>query len=391
MNEPGQNGIAKRIRIDVPEAYKKIDFEVWEELETYIFTGFLTSPARILGKSYVFKSLNHQEMRNIEFLKPSFGSSNEVRNTFRSALIAHSVFMVDGRNAIFERPRHIEKLTRIFSKIPAEVQNVIVENLSALNRRATRLHPLTEVYVHENRSRFRWLQLSGSSVHSPMFTGLPGTDELGMNYCQLTWTALNNLTDKREEIERNWNHAKFVGSCFNGKGVRSVDEKDRARLEKERQDVEDLKMKVLYRYLNRKAGPDEEPPATVALPDGRTAIVEKKFQAQSVEELAEQLSAALSGEKDHHDLMVERRHTENQKQSRLMDEYARELNAPPVANPEGYQTAAAGGARILGGKADADAYMKRMMALRDAHLEKMRLKMNQEITEPSDESPEGKG
>jgi hypothetical protein len=381
---------ARRVQIKVPESYKKVDEEVWEDLEEYLYVGFLTSPSHFLDKTFVFKTINHFELRNLEYLRPMRASPPEVRATFRASFIAHSVMMIDGVNALYERPKHIRKLVQIVSRIPPGLQDKIVENLGFLNARATRLHPLTEAYVHENRSRYKWMQLQSSSIHSPLSTGMAGTDELGMNYCQMTWTALNRFLDKKEDMEREWANAKFIGSCFNGKGVRSIDEKDRGRREKERQELEDLKMKVLYRYLNRIAGKDEDPPAKVKLPDGRMATVDRKHQADSVEELAEELSAALSGEKDHHDLVVEARDMQLRQRARQMEQHRMHLFSTPAIldSSERTHVSTGGSSRILGNKAQADAYLVRMRALQMENVERVKKFYGQDGSQSSDEPSE---
>src|SRR5512135_2136673 len=90
------NGQAKqRVEIKVPDIYKQVDESVWQELEQFIFTGFMTSPAFLQGKSFVFKTLNHYELRNIQYMRPMNGLAEE-RAQFRSAFIAYSVFMIDG-------------------------------------------------------------------------------------------------------------------------------------------------------------------------------------------------------------------------------------------------------------------------------------------------------
>lgn len=350
----------KRIEIKVPDIYKQVDESVWQELEQYLFVGFLSSPASIQGKSFVFKTLNHYEMRNIQFMRSLTGLPEE-RAQFRCAFIAYSVFMVDGHNTIFERPRHINRLTKVISRLVPKVQEEIIDNLSALNEKAQLLLPLVEAYVHENRSRYRWLQIKRQSIHSPLSTGIPGTDEIGMNTCQQTWVALNNIIDRNDEMERDWQNAKFIGSCFAGKGIRSIDEKDKTRREKDRTEREDLKMKVLYAYLNRKVGKnvDEEEPVPVKLPDGRFAQVVKRFRAETAEELAAQLSAALSGEMDYHDMVIEAKMSQLQKRRDEQESFSRSLMARQPVLSQNY----ASGARILGGKAEADAYVKRMKAL----------------------------
>lgn len=392
MQAPGPGGIEdkkERVRVKVPDYYKSVSDEVWVDLEQYLFSGFLTSPAEVLGKSFIFKSLNHTEVGTLAYLRPSGGSAVELQSAFRSSFIAYSVFIVDGENALYRRPAHIRRLIRTFSKLPQDVQAKVVETLRILNEKAARLHPLTEVYVHENRSRYKWLQLMDIPVHSPLATGIAGTDELGMNYCQQTWTALNRLLDERETVEREWTNAKFIGSCFAGKGVRAIDERDRSRRERERIEREERKMEVLYRYLNRRGPEDAERPATVTLPDGRLASVTKKFQADSVEELADQLSAALSGEKDHHDLVVERRMSQIRKVRDRMESERYAMYRGSTLKDGAFSSTSVplhGPSRVLGGRAEADAQLSRMKLVRDDFLRKQARQVPADL-ESSDEEP----
>jgi len=357
----------RKIQIKVPEYYKPVSAEVWEELEKYLFTGFLTSFSRILNHTFIFKTLNYFELQNLDLFRPMAKSPPEVRAAYRATFIAHSIFCVDGENTLFERPRHIKKLVDIVSKLDTGIQEKILENLGALNEKANRLSPLVEVYVNENRSRLKWLQVKGTPVHSPLCTGLAGTDELGMNYCQMMWVALNHIQDTREHMEADWTNTKFIGSCFNPKGVRSVEEKDKGRRESDRQKREELKMKVLYAYLNRFTdGVPDEMPEEVLMPDGRTARVEKRFIAESAEDLAEQLSAALSGEKDFHDMVVEQKQRENQARARAIEMQKRQFyQRPPVIDEAAQATSVplSGGSRVLGGRAEVDAHLGRLRSV----------------------------
>jgi hypothetical protein len=388
---PSNEQSARRIQIRVPESYKKVDESVWEDLETYLYTGFLSSPAIVAGKSIVFKTLNHLEIRNISFLKPMNSAPPEARAVFRAAFIAHSIFMIDGQNALHERPRHITRLIKIITRLQPSIQDKILENLAALNQKASRLHPLTEVYVHENRSRYHWLHLQSIPIHTPLATGLPGTEELGMNYCQQTWTVINRLLDRKDEAERDWSNSKFIGSCFNSKGVRSIDERDRGRKEKERVDQEERKMTVLYRYLNRTAGENDEPPSTIQLPDKRMATVEKRFRADSAEELAEQLSAALSGEKDHHDLIVEAHEQKLRERFLMINDYQKQIQTTPQVELPNSIPSYSTGVRILGGKKEADEYLARMQKSRLEHQAKLTKKMNLDLARQSEGSDEEEG
>jgi hypothetical protein len=379
-----QKNPPRRVEIKVPEIYKQVDESVWQELEQYIYTGFLVSHAVVQDQSFVFKTMNPYELRYIQYMRPAGEGLPHGNAAFRNAFIAHSIFMVDGNNCLYERPRHINRLIKAIAKLSPKMQDSLIESLGALNERAALLFPLVEAYAYENRSRFRWLQVKNQSIHSPLSTGVAGTDEIGMNVCQQTWVALNNVIDRQEETERDWQHAKFIGSCFAGKGIRAVEEKDRGRREKEKTDREDLKMRVLYAYLNRKIGKDveDEEPVPVQLPDGRFAQVVKRFKAETAEELADQLSRSLSGEMDHHDMIIEAKMKQAQQRAEEKEAFKRSLM---TRDPVFSEVAGGGSARILGGKAEADAYVKRMKdlekeqiqrAARQEHFEQERNRQN---------------
>lgn len=356
-----------RVRISVPDSYRPVDDdEVWTDLEAYLYQGFLTSSAHIVGKTFVLKTINHHELRYISYLRPLRTAPSEARELHRAALISHSVFMIDGENLLPDRHRKTARLVKLVSRLPSAAQDSIVEALAALNEKAALLRPLVEVFVHETRSRFRWMHSSGSAVHSPVNTGVSGTDEVGMNYCQQSWVALNRLLDVKEQMERDWTNAKFVGSCFAGKGVRAIDEKDKARAARERSEQDELKVKVLHGYLNRTPGELREP--EVFLPDGRKAVVVGRFRADSAQELADQMEAVVNEEKDHHDLVIEAKMRQVRERAESMDDSRQRIYQAPQFVDQGVPVS--GSSRVLGGKADADALLARIRGLQAEQMAK---------------------
>ncbi len=386
------NGDGRRIQIKLPEQYVPVDEEVWSDLEAYLYQGFLTSSAYLFEKTFVFKTLNHHELRHVQYFKPLRTSAIESKESFRAVFIAHSLFMIDGENLLIGRTKRFPKLIRIIMKMNPEVQDKIMDALASLNERASRLHPLTEIYVQENRSRFRWMHSHHSPVHSVVNTGISGTDEIGMNYCQQAWTALNNLLDTKEAMEREWTNAKFIGSCFAGKGVRAIDEKDRARKERERTEQEELKMKVLHAYLNRKLGITDSA-EIVELPDGRKATVASRSRAESAEDLANQLSAALSGEKDHHDLIVEAQMEKVRIRAEDMEESRLKIFRTSSLNSSSSNMDPNTGSRVLGGIEEADALIARLRELQRDQLERYHRQIpgNLDDRENSDDDSSGNG
>lgn len=305
MAQARSNSNSGRIEVSVPKNYSQIDDSVWEDVESYIYQGFLTSHAVIQNQFFVFKTVNHLEMRQIDFMRPYTQSDEDKKGFFRAAFIAHSIFIVNGNNSLVDREKNISKLVKLISKLNNTHQEKIFENLKALNERAARAFPLVEAYSFENRSRFKWMQHGATPINSVVNTGIAGTESLGMNWAQSMWTALNKIYDRKEQDEKDWQNAKFIGGCFAGKALRSLDDRDKMRFEREKKDKEELKIKVLKQYLNRSTKKYDSPVETVFLPDGRQAEVVGRFRADSAEELAKQLTAALNNEKDAHDLAVE--------------------------------------------------------------------------------------
>lgn len=366
---------AERIKINIPDAYKRTDDTIWEELETYIFQGFLTSRANILNQEFVFKTLNHHEIRTIRQIQPIRTTDETQRSNFRASFIANSIYMVSGENVLYDRTKHIRKLVRTISKIPPKIQESIIERLSYLNEKSSRLYPLVEVYAYESKSRFKWMHVQGSQVHSSPNTGIHGTENLGMNYCQQTWSALSRMIDKRDIYDHEWSNAKFIGSCFAGKGIRAIDEKDKGRAEKERVEREELKMKVLYEYLNRGNSPEGPALDVMRLPDGRTAKVESRSRSESVEDLAKELESALNNEKDHHDLVVERHMESMVKTNQELEKTKHDWMKSPILEEMKDMVEAGGGSRVIGGKDKAEEYLKRMQAMRQEQVDKTRQKI----------------
>ncbi len=305
MSMAPENPDEGRIEIKLPSQVVDHDDSIWEDLETYLFQGFLISHSEVNGQHFIWKTLNHIELKNLSFYRNPSNTSIQNRSNFKHAFIAFSIFMANGNNALHDRVRNIPKLIKLISKLPAAYTDKILEHLDILNTKASLVYPLVEAYSFEPRSRYRWFQVRDFVINDVGITGIPGTNELGLNNVQLTWCGLNRLEDRKERYESEWNNAKFIGGCFAGKGIRSVDDKDKMRREREKTDREDLKMRVLRDYLNRNSPGTTKKSEVVSMPDGRLAEVVSRHRADSAEELAKQLTAALNQEKDAHDLIVE--------------------------------------------------------------------------------------
>lgn len=283
------------IRIDAPKD-PEVNPEVYRDVERLLFKGFLTLPGEINDVPFVFKSLNHNEFDNLQWVTGGMESRDRRSlERYYSTFLAHGVFMIDGQNILLEQAKWIPKLVETFEALPMSAKSKIIRYLSQVNRKATNAITLTEAYQMEVSSRFRWAQLKGLDLMSSGCTGVQGTESLGMNFAQLVWRALNSYEDTRDQAEREWDYAKFIGGCFvGGKEIRKVHNQDQERRKKEKENRLERKDKILRQILLGEDPEDEK--------KGRTV----KIVARTVEELASQLERDLRGEKDWHDEVVTR-------------------------------------------------------------------------------------
>lgn len=280
------------LRIEVPKE-PEVNPAVYKDVEPLLFRGFLVVSARFEDVHIVFKSLNQHEFATLSFIG-DFDTGGTPNARFWNSFLAHAVFMFDGQNVLADRERWLPRLADVFENLPIAARDRVVRHLSELNRRASNAVRLTEAFVTEPQSRYRWAQVQGIDMTSTAVTGIVGTDRLGLNWAQLTWRALNYFEDTREGMERDWENAKFVGSCSAGKGITKVYNQDNERRRKEKEERFARKDALLRHVLLGEA-----------LGSGMT----QKYGAQlvaarTVEELSEQMEMDIKGEKDWHDYVV---------------------------------------------------------------------------------------
>jgi len=284
------------VRTAVPRA-PEVNPEVYRDVPPMLFRGFLTQQADINGVLFVFKSLNQHEYEMTRLMGGGMGELVSPR--FWDMFLAFGVFLVDGQNVLVDRQKWMPKIANTFRDMQPAAKARVIRHLSELNRRAANATVLTEAYAMETYSRYRWAQLFGLDLSLPAVTGIAGTDQLGLNWPQLTWRALNHFEDLGVTQEREWENAKFVGSCMAGKGVQKVYNQDRDRHRKEAEERIARKDKLLRHVLEG-----------IPMDDGKTVRNGQVVNlAQTVEQLAEQLDRSLRGEKDWHDKVVEEHET----------------------------------------------------------------------------------
>lgn len=299
------------VRVAIPTA-PEVNPDVYRDVLPMIFRGFLTLSAEIHGVSFVFKSLNQHEFELVRLM----GGAASIRSSrFWDLFLAYGVFAIDGQNVLVDRQRWMSQIASTFRDMQPLAKNKVIRHLSELNRRAANATTLTEAYTTESYSRYRWAQVQGLDLSTPAVTGVPGTDLLGLNWAQLAWRALNYFEDTSAQQEREWENAKFIGSCSAGKGIQKVYNRDHDRHRKDAEQRIARKDRVLRHVMEGLPIDD-----TKTVRNGQVVEV-----AQTVEQLADQLDKSLRGEKDWHDQVVEQHEQRVKQQLQSRQEQFQEL------------------------------------------------------------------
>jgi len=282
-------------RDELPEIKPpEVDPDHYRDVESLIFRGFLTVSAEINGVLFVFKSLNHHEFGLVRMMG-DVRDGKAPPQKFWDLFLAYGVLMVDGQNILPDRDRWLIEVSEVFASFAKGPRNTLIRHLSELNRKAASAVLLTEAYATETYSRFRWAQLQNIDMTTTAVTGIAGTAQLGLNWAQLVWRAINHFEDLHAQVERDWENAKFVGSCMAGKGIQRIYAQDDRRRRSEREAAWTRKDRILRHVLMGEPLDEKK--------SGRAGTV---IVARTVEDLVEQRRKELQGEKDWHDEVVDR-------------------------------------------------------------------------------------
>jgi len=349
-----------KINIEIPVNYQDpFGYEVYSELEKLLYNGFLTSHANVKGFHFVFKTINGSEMTLIDYMRVPGPIGLKNKYLYEDYFIAYSIFMINGENLIDKRPESINRIVKVVSKFTSAEKSLMVKELSKLNNKAVRLYPLVEFYAQESKTRIKWYSLRMGSINEVKYTGIPGTEKLGLNTAQRTFLSVSHVLDRKDQAEQDWVNSKFIAGAFVGKEMNRVHEQDKTRIANEKRELEELKSAAIYAYLNNKdTTSTKDADKIITLSDGRRARVVRHLKSDTAQELAKELSIALSGEMDEHDKIIEEYSRKMQEEQK-----ARDLAASRTASVRSLSSLIPEGSKSLGPVTDGN-LIQRLSKLR---------------------------
>lgn len=199
--------------------------------------------------------------------------------------IAYSCLFFNEVNILESRERYIPIIIDYFKEAPLQITRSIIISLRHLNEKAVEEINHVEPYSYGDVSRNHWLSKKGEPLNDPSVTGIEGTDKIGMNSHQESWSALNRAEDQKEEFDRGWELAAFQASAWNSDGVQKVRKKRDKKMEEE-----EARREALYESRGQR--------------DIDTSKKRIHILRESPEELLDEMERNNRGEEDFHDKVV---------------------------------------------------------------------------------------
>jgi hypothetical protein len=300
---------------------------LYKDVEELIEVGFLSQAVRIEDSTVVLRTLLPSDRARFQARAVFLRSPKEV---YRWS-IATSVWMVNGFEVSAD-PKD-NGAYHVHDEWVRHLPNAVVDTLSSiilgLNNRVSRAVRLTEAFCYERYSRALWR--------------MRGRQEGGLdnaNVVRRLWTAYNMTEDFDVEDDRAWSHTRAVVGSMSNKGAKYISQEIKKADEKE----QNRRQRIIEEAVNWVIRGDEKKEPLKVVVGGKEVEVPQIHSAQSTEDLEEEMRRVFSGEKDFHDILVDRyqqsvrqrvleRREERQRmilEARRRSEEAEEQGLPPI-------------------------------------------------------------
>lgn len=259
--------------------------EAYESLEQIITQGFLTVGISFKDIYLVIKNITDKEIKTV----PLYIDDTSPLKDYIYKLSA-CTFSVDGDCVLVDRNEKIRKLMDFYYNAPSFFIEKVVESLKKLNEYYTELMEYLEGFCYTGRSKQLWKIWSSGGDRFNM--GIYDTGLVGMNNVQESWILINRQLDSEENYAREFSMAIIVSSSMNPKGARVLS----VNFEKSKKELDELREEIA-RYGHSKKRVDTRE-------DQRKEKWSMPIKTR--EDLVRELYRQMRGEKDMHDLFIDK-------------------------------------------------------------------------------------
>lgn len=260
--------------------------EAYKNLEDIISQGFLTKSFSYNELYCVIKNITDKEYRSLTYM---FDINNR-DNQYPLYKLAYSTFMVNGVNYLEDRNGKIQELLKFYKDTPSIVIQSLLECIEDIHYQYIEAVECLEGFCYTDKSRYLWKVMNNNAFPKINTYGLKGLDNIGINSVQENWIIINSGLDREEEFSTQFDLSLMIASSLNSKGAKSIS----SSYEAQKKEVKDVREEIAkYGY------------------DIKRVLEGKKKNKWSMplntrEDMVRELNRQMRGEKDQHDLFMEK-------------------------------------------------------------------------------------
>lgn len=283
---------------------------IYQDVEALIQQGFISHQIVLAGVPLAFRSLSPGD----QFILKHRASVGSLRS-WKLWVVASSIWMINGINLLPDTNAPVIVYEQL-SGLPPKALEILFSIVIGLYNRVGLALRKTESYCYEPYSRMQWRLCGRLSSAKDAYTGIPGSEALGTNYVQRMWIAFNLAEDDRQAQIMAWQAAKLTARVTNPKGIKKLDTSDENLQKREDQRRKEAIHQMLQETL---LGTTEEiPEEVVVMVRGQPLKIPRPRTARTDDDLVDEMRRWVEGEKDWHDLVVDRY------KDRIREQYAAE-------------------------------------------------------------------
>jgi len=249
-------------------------------IDRIIVNGFLTAEMRVDGSYIVMKNMSDRESLMLDMFRDAENVLDDI-----ACRLSFCTFSVDGMNFLPSRAEAMPALMGFWREAPTSL--VVATNMAVqgISERYLEVISYLEGYCYTDKSRYLWRVYKEGGLFA-----VPGAVALGLNAVQENWAVVNRSLDDEDDYNKDFNLSLMVASSFNSKGAKVISR----NYDTKRTELLELRAEIAKWGYDRKRVEEEKKQSEWTVP------------LRSREDLVRELYRQMRGEKDKHDLFMEK-------------------------------------------------------------------------------------
>ena len=263
--------------------------EAYSILHRVTEKGFDVAGIKVSNFRVLVKTLTSSEDEMV-----SYHASRDSLANYRLYRLAYATFVVEEENVLDRASRPIQDLVALYKSLPTSAVELIEELAVKLQNRYRRACDFVPGYTYSSRARVMW-KARGQAINlSTEHTGVPGSSRVGIPVSVEAWALVNQIIDSEDAHTREMGYALLIASASNPDGVKKMG----ASLSNEK------KLKVTEREALVEYGSMAERDRVLGLSENKVEMWTSTISTSK--DLVKELNRQMTGEKDRHDLFMEK-------------------------------------------------------------------------------------